>query len=182
VIAAKGLFLRMNLETKNLVLISCDLETVKTVLEGDAAIEKKLGIKVAGCWTEFGDPAFQWSLEKLSADPAAQKWLTYLPVLKDGMLLAGSCGFKGKPDREGSVEIGYEVAEFLRGKGYATEIAMALRNFAFSNPGIEKVIAHTLAGMNASARVLQKCGMIKTAETVDPEDGPVWRWEISLEK
>jgi hypothetical protein len=31
--------------------------------------------------------------------------------------------------------------------------------------------------INASARVLEKSGFQKTGEIIDPEDGPVWRWE-----
>ena len=39
------------------------------------------------------------------------------------------------------------------------------------------VRAHTLAERNASTRVLEKCGFGLVGEVVDPEDGPVWRWE-----
>jgi RimJ/RimL family protein N-acetyltransferase len=31
--------------------------------------------------------------------------------------------------------------------------------------------------MNASARVLAKCGFRRVGEVIDPEDGLVWRWE-----
>ena len=31
----------------------------------------------------------------------------------------------------------------------------------------------------ASTRVLRKCGFVHIGEVVDPEDGPVWRWERS---
>ncbi|MGH7631966.1 MAG: hypothetical protein ACREOF_21740 [Gemmatimonadales bacterium] len=35
-----------------------------------------------------------------------------------------------------------------------------------------------LAAMrNASARVLEKLGFRRLGEVIDPEDGPVWRWE-----
>jgi|SRR6267378_2525891 len=37
--------------------------------------------------------------------------------------------------------------------------------------------AHTLPLSNPSTRVLQKCGFRHIGAVVDPEDGPVWRWE-----
>ena len=36
----------------------------------------------------------------------------------------------------------------------------------------------TLAELNASTTVLQRCGMTKVGELVDPDDGPIWRWEV----
>jgi RimJ/RimL family protein N-acetyltransferase len=43
---------------------------------------------------------------------------------------------------------------------------------------VRLVRAHTLPESNASTRVLTNCGFRKTAEVVDPDDGPVWRWEL----
>jgi len=39
------------------------------------------------------------------------------------------------------------------------------------------VRAHTKADNAASARVLAKCGFLRTGEVIDPEDGLVSRWE-----
>jgi [ribosomal protein S5]-alanine N-acetyltransferase len=50
---------------------------------------------------------------------------------------------------------------------------------AFESNLVDCVCAHTLAEPNASTRVLKQCGMTKVSETVDPDVGNVWRWEIS---
>jgi RimJ/RimL family protein N-acetyltransferase len=42
---------------------------------------------------------------------------------------------------------------------------------------VQVVRAHTFAESNASARVLTKCGFHHAGEVIDPDDGPVWRWE-----
>ena len=42
------------------------------------------------------------------------------------------------------------------------------------------VTAHTLAEENASTKVLQRCGFTRTAELIDPDEGPVWRWELQI--
>ena len=90
----------------------------------------------------------------------------------------GSCGFKGPPDAEGMVEIAYAIHPEHQLKGYATEAAAALVSYAFGSDQVRLVRAHTLPAVNASTRVLTKCGFQKVGETVDPDDGLVWRWEI----
>ena len=89
----------------------------------------------------------------------------------------GFCGFKGPPGADGGVEIAYGVAPEHQAKGYATEAAGALVNYALSNGQVRVVRAHTLPEPNASTRVLTKCGFRRVGEVIDPEDGLVWRWE-----
>ena len=92
----------------------------------------------------------------------------------------GSCAFKGTP-ADGFIEIAYGIDPDHRCKGYATEAAEALTNFAFSQ-NIPTVRAHTLPEANASTRVLTKCGFQFLGEVTDPEDGQVWRWEIKKKR
>ena len=87
----------------------------------------------------------------------------------------GTCGFKGPP-ADGVVEIAYGIDPEHQGNGYATEAAEALTNFAFAQ-NVRTVRAHTLPEANASTRVLTKCGFHHVGQVIDPEDGPVWRWE-----
>ena len=95
----------------------------------------------------------------------------------------GSCGFKGPPDSSGMVEIAYGVEPEHQCKGYATEAAKALTSFAFNDSQVTLVRAHTLPGPNASTRVLTKSGFHFLGNVIDPDDGPVWRWEFrKLEK
>jgi len=92
----------------------------------------------------------------------------------------GTCAFKGPP-ANGVVEIAYGIEPELRCKGYATEAAEALTNFAFDQ-NVRTVCAHTLPEANASTRVLAKCGFQYVGEVIDPEDGLVWRWERRRER
>ncbi|MBD1877257.1 GNAT family N-acetyltransferase [Coleofasciculus sp. FACHB-T130] len=86
-----------------------------------------------------------------------------------------------QPDQGGVVEIAYGVDPEYQGRGYATEAARALVNFAFRSGQVRLVRAHTWAENNASMRVLAKCGFECIGEVVDPEDGLVWRWELQRE-
>jgi RimJ/RimL family protein N-acetyltransferase len=93
-------------------------------------------------------------------------------------LVVGSCGFKGPPGRDGIVEIAYGVDPLYRGMGIATETAAALVTWAWADARVRKVRAHTYAPLNASTRVLTKCGFHSVGEVMDPEDGLVTRWEV----
>lgn len=101
----------------------------------------------------------------------------FVAMLRDDATVVGSCGFKHPPGDDGVVEIAYGVDEPFRGRGLATEMATRLTAFAFADARVQIVIAHTLPEAGASSRVLTRCGFQHTADVVDPEDGPVWRWE-----
>ena len=94
----------------------------------------------------------------------------------------GSCGYKGPPNLEGVVEIAYGVDTDYQGRGYATEAARALVDFAFDDDHVRLVRAHTLPDNGASAQVLTKCGFDQIGEVVDAEDGLVCRWERCRER
>lgn len=55
--------------------------------------------------------------------------------------------------------LGYWVGESYWKKGYCTEAAKALIEFAFSRLGIVKVTAEHLSSNPASGRVMEKIGM-----------------------
>ena len=98
-------------------------------------------------------------------------------LLADGTNV-GMGSFKGPPVN-GSVEIAYAVLPEHQGKGYATAGARAMVEYAFRAAEVTTVLAHTLPDGAASQRVLQKSGFRHVGEVVDPEDGLVWRFEVS---
>lgn len=173
--------MRNEIDTERMRLINCDEEIIRAILESDSAVAKLLNINVATSWTENDGRFFQSVLEKITSSPDEKIWWTYLPILKSENLLIGSGGYKGKPDENGRVEIGYEVALHYRKRGLATEMAEALIDFAFRNESVSTVIAHTLPEENASVKVLRKCGLQLMGE--DREDGGEreWRWVIIKE-
>ncbi len=105
------------------------------------------------------------------------RWGSYFIILQTEKKLIGTCGFKGKPDNNNCVEIGYEINTSYQNKGFATEVSKALIDFTFKQK-VAGIKAHTLADENASARVLRKCNFKFTGEFNDPEDGMVWSWYL----
>jgi ribosomal-protein-alanine N-acetyltransferase len=168
----------MIIETEHLRLIPCDVEILKSAINGNGQLAKTLGVTVVDNWTEFGVGPLQYSLERLLENPANFGWWTYFPIHQQDSKLIGSGGYKGNPTEVGSVELGYEIAPAYRNKGLATEMTKALVSNAFKDSRVQLIIAHTLGAENASAKVLAKCGFEKADEINDPEDGLIWKWKL----
>jgi [ribosomal protein S5]-alanine N-acetyltransferase len=168
----------MTIETANLRLIPCDLEILKSAIEGNDILAKKINVTVQANWTEFGVGALKYSFDKLSESETEKNWWTYFPIHKQDNTLIGSGGYKGKPTEEGTVELGYEIAADYRNRGLATEMTRGLIENAFKDQRVKSIIAHTLGEENPSTKLLRTCGFKKIEEINDPDDGMIWKWEL----
>ena len=118
-------------------------------------------------------------LAQYEASGASDPWVHgFRLVHRSSGNIVGFCSFKGPP-ADGVVEIAYGIAPDEQGKGYATEAARALVEFARAFREVRVIRAHTLADGAASKRVLEKCGFQCVGEVIDPEDGPVLRFECA---
>ena len=165
-----------SINSPRLRLIPCNLEMLNAGIAGDKELAQLTGFEIPSNWSEFKEMSLPYVKEKLHKAPQDAAWWTYFPVLKAGNVLIGTCGFKGAPDANGQVEIGYEVAPAYRGKGFAKEIANALTAHAFAQPQVSSVSAHTLAEENASVQVLRHAGLSFEEAIQDSEDGAIWAW------
>lgn len=166
----------LSINTPRLLLINSTIPILETAITGKDHLAALLDITIPDHWSEFGDAPFIYALEKVKANPGSDMWWSWLPLLKAENRLIGNGGYKGPP-QDGIVEIGYEVALAYRQQGYATEIALALVENAFTHADVHTVIAHTLPEENASVRVLRRCGFTFAGEVMDPEDGLIWTWK-----
>jgi len=94
-------------------------------------------------------------------------WGTYVIVRSEDGRAVGGIGFHGAPDEEGRVEIGYDLSEGARGRGYATEAVTALAAWALSQPGVTAVTATTDPDNGASQRVLARAGFAQASANED---------------
>ncbi|MCP6759445.1 MAG: GNAT family N-acetyltransferase [Fischerella sp. CENA71] len=159
-------------------IIPCSVEYIQKLIEGSNAFQVAYGFQVVDGYLPFRG-VLQYSLNQMQSSQIWHPWLPYLFVFRPEHVLVGLGGFKSIPDSQRTVEIGYSVAPSYQNRGFATSAARQLIEIAFASNLVDCVCAHTLAERNASARVLEKCGMTKVSEIIDPEDGEVWRWEIS---
>lgn len=80
----------------------------------------------------------------------------WLIIEKRFLVSAGSLMFKGDPDTEGKVEIGYGTNEEYQNRGYMTEAVEALCHAAFDTDKVKRIIAETAKDNIASFGVLIK--------------------------
>jgi RimJ/RimL family protein N-acetyltransferase len=86
-------------------------------------------------------------------------------VRRDTGLLIGDCGLEhmvvvGRAE----VELGYDIRRDHWGRGYATEAASAVRDYAFSTLGLRRLVSLVRSGNAPSRRVAEKIGMRSVSE------------------
>lgn len=135
--------------------------------------------------------------EGLTEDIAAfdsgghQRWTVWL---RDGPgqagVRVGRCGLfylrspAAPPALRGQREIGWTFAEGQWGKGYATEAARAVLDYAFGPLGLPRVYSQTSDSNLGSTRMMQRLGFTRRAELdyVDPDyplaDNPTTVWSM----
>ena len=117
----------------------------------------------------------KWSLAKLAEHPSEQLWRPWFIRLRGCGTLIGTCGFKGPPDSDNQIEIGYSVVSSQHRRGIASEAVRMLLSWAWLNTSASACIAYTLHGDPASGGVLRRNGFAFIATFVDPTDGTVDR-------
>lgn len=83
-------------------------------------------------------------------------------VLKESERPIGYCGLTRYEDINGSteIELGYRLAKRYWGRGLATEAATAVRDLAFQQLGLTRIISLIDPDNGRSIRVAEKLGMI----------------------
>lgn len=159
-------------------VVPASLEWLAALAEGDGVFAERFGIPVEPGWIGFPE-ALPYAVDAARAH-GTDPWGTHLFFDDDGALV-GFGGFKGPPT-EGRVEIGYAVAPSRQGRGIATAATRWMIDRA-REAGLDAVVAHTLAEVNASTAALQRCGFVHVDTTADPDGdvaADVYRWELPL--
>lgn len=173
------------LKTDRLELVGATAELLRAEGDDRARFAELLDARVPGDWPPelYDEPARLWTLEKVETVPDADGWWSYYVVRTDagdgGRELVGIAGYKGPPDAEGMVEVGYGVMEPHRRRGYASEATAGLVERAFADPRVTRVIAETLPELIPSQGVLEKNGFAFVGE--GSEEGVI-RYELPRER
>ena len=166
----------LEIQTERLLLLPLSLEQLESYLANPEPLEQGLGLKVSReVVTDRLQRAIAIKLAKMRrAAPAEHAWYTYwLIVITASRFGAGLAGFKGLPDAQGQVEIGYGIDPACRNQGYMTEAVKGLIAWAFQDARCQAVIAPDTKRWNvASQHVLEKVGMRVFGETQEALD---WR-------
>lgn len=156
----------MILTTHRLMLVACPLEVAQALLCDPPAAERSLGAEMPAGWPH---PALRkvipLYLQEILHDPASLGWGIWIAIDRAQNAVVGDAGFKGRPNHDGTVEIGYGIAPAHRDRGYATEAVRSLVDWAFTHPEVKRVVAECAPDNPASTRVLDKSGFRLTDRT-----------------
>ncbi len=113
-------------------------------------------------WTTVPTPYGAEDAEFFTADIVPGQWARGAGAgyaIADGDdRYAGSIDLRLDPSDEGSAEVGYLVAPWARGKGYAPAAVRTICAWGFSALGLERVVWKAYLGNDASRRVAEKAG------------------------
>ncbi|MBN1316752.1 MAG: GNAT family N-acetyltransferase [Anaerolineales bacterium] len=165
-----------HIKTPRLDLVPLSLEQLGLYLDDPGQLEKELDLLISrDILTEILKRAISIKREKMAGLPAAHHpWQSYwLIVVEREKFGAGMIGFKGLPNKNGEVEIGYGIDPRVRNRGYTTEAVKAMIHWAFQSEQCTSVIApDTLRKNVASNSVLVKVGMVVYEES---QEAISWR-------
>ena len=143
--------------TPRLVLEPLSRETVEALLHG-----RPDGLVRGEGWPHADtlDGLGMWESRDIEG------WL----VVLDGAVV-GDAGTFGPPDEHGDVEIGYGLAEPVRGRGLAREFVPALAHHLLARRDVRRVVAREVLADNIpSRRALEGAGFRLERE----QDGLTW--------
>ncbi len=111
----------------------------------------------------------EWFLNGHPRHPELGLWAT---ILKENGAFIGRCGLlPWTLDGQDEVEIAYMIDKRYWRQGLATEAARGIRDYAFTQLGLTRLICMLYPDNEASAKVAMNAGMTLEKELVD-EHGP----------
>lgn len=170
--------MRIYLETPRLILFSTPLAVIRRRLEESdftEFVELPSGSREISFPPDWPGDAMVFFPALVEAGVEPKDWGGTL-LEKSTNAAIGQLGAIGRPDRNGSIEIGYGLTPAARGKGYATEIVGAFTQWLLNKPQVTTVRADTAVGNAASQRVLEKNGFLICGEGENEEDGKLLCW------
>jgi GNAT superfamily N-acetyltransferase len=157
----------LTIETSRIRLVCLDTAQLGQVVSDPQQLEAALGVVLS---RDVVSPlvvrAIGMKRIKMAGAPVADHaWYTYWLLVVNSSFGAGLVGFKGVPNAEGLVEIGYGIDPVYQGQGLMTEAVQALVSWALAQPSCNGVYAEVKKSNPASSRVLQKAGFIRQRES-----------------
>jgi [ribosomal protein S5]-alanine N-acetyltransferase len=98
-----------------------------------------------------------------AATSVEERFGVWVMIERETNDVVGDVGFMGPP-ADGIVELGFSVISDRRRRGYATEAARAMVEWALREPAVRRVVAQCDTDNPASIRVLERAGFVRTGE------------------
>jgi len=102
-------------------------------------------------------------------------------LIADAGEVVGACSFKGPPEPEGTVSLGWGIAPERRGRGYDIRAVAEMVAAAGRDPAIRRLVVVTAADAADSRGALAANGFTETGRVADPKAGELVLWRLELE-
>jgi RimJ/RimL family protein N-acetyltransferase len=143
--------------------------------------EALIGARLPAEWPdERGREAMHMRLDDMARAPESASWLLRAIVEAVSGEVAGYINFHGPP-LDGRAELGYTVLEPHRRRGYATEAALAMMDWAQETHGVARFIVSVSPSNAPSLALAAKLGFERIGSQIDPIDGEEWVFELVRE-
>lgn len=146
----------LRLETDRLVLRGLRLDDAAVIRE--LAGQRDIAITTLNIPHPYPDGAAAEFIKQTQKAMLADTGYTFAITRKPEEHLIGCIGLRLRPDHD-CAELGYWMGKPYWSKGYTTEAARRVLQFAFEALGLNRVHASYFIHNRASARVMQKIGM-----------------------
>jgi ribosomal-protein-alanine N-acetyltransferase len=152
--------LKMMVETDRLFLIPLTVAQLKSWIEDIPSLEKELNCiyraePMEGVFLDI----VKGQLKILMKDEPNYLYHSFwFLVRKSDRIVVGSADFKGLPNIDGEVEIGYGLGKEFEHNGYMTEAVKAMCRWVMEQEHVSHVIAETDIDGIASQGILERCG------------------------
>jgi [ribosomal protein S5]-alanine N-acetyltransferase len=133
---------------------------------------QEIGVQLAPDWPQ---PALLNILHRqVTMTPEEVVWGIWMIIDRSDETVVGDIGFHGPPSDAGVVEVGYCVVPGRRCRGYATEAARALVDWARRQREVKSIVAGCDPDNRASVRTLERAGFRPTGSS-----GGELRWKLA---
>lgn len=165
-------------ERANVAIIAATLDSLDAEERSGDAVAALLGALSPATWPpEYNDASTrEWMRGVIRDNPNEPGYGSWYIIGDDR--LVGTCGYKGPPNADGEVEIGYAVIESEQRRGYASAAIRLLVERALRDPRVRAVAAETIPALVGSQAVLNRCGFTLVSRTPNDEVGEILRYEI----
>jgi [ribosomal protein S5]-alanine N-acetyltransferase len=146
------------------------------LIAGDrVALEMLASYRIPGDFPNVGAlKLLRYRRDQIANDASWAPWSLRAMVLRENATMVGYVNFHGPPGvndtaTPDAVELGWTVLPGYRKRGYATETARALMDWAATEYGIHRFVSSTKPNNAPSLRVHEKLGFARTGQVVDGE-------------
>lgn len=151
--------------TERLKLLPFTIEICEEVLSGSTSFLADLGFTAGYGWPDFETldtlPRILNNLKRVKSPSGFESWMI---LCKNINSLIGDIGFKGLPNKNGEIDLGYGIIKSETGNGYEKEAAVGLVEWAFKQTGIKTITANCSKENYASQQILAFVDFNKIAE------------------